>query len=310
MKAAIRLQPLARSRVATLGEAGTQWLAALPRVLGELEERWHVRLDRPLPGGSTAYVVSARRAGGARVVIKVVLEDPGLAQQAATLRAADGCGYVRLLDHDVDRGALLMEGLGESLEHSRHEPPARLAILAETLRLAWQVTGRLAHAPPDPRQDKASGLIAMITELWASLGEPCPRSVVDRAVEAAESLIGADPGDLVVVHGDPHPANLLRVESRPGGETGYCFVDPDGFVADRAYDLGVALRDWTGRLRPDNARALLDSYCAILADRTGADHERIWRWGFVERVSTGLYVTSIGGHRIGGRLLESAGWLT
>jgi hypothetical protein len=33
-----------------------------------------------------------------------------------------------------------------------------------------------------------------------------------------------------------------------------CFVDPDGFVADRAYDLGVALRDWTGLLLGPDAR--------------------------------------------------------
>jgi streptomycin 6-kinase len=48
-----------------------------------------------------------------------------------------------------------------------------------------------------------------------------------------------------VVHGDPHPGNALRgVEPREGAGPGYVFVDPDGFLADPAYDLGVILRDW------------------------------------------------------------------
>ena len=69
--------------------------------------------------------------------------------------------------------------------------------------------------------------------------------------------------DLVVVHGDPHPGNLLAVRApRPGADTGYVFVDPDGFVADRAYDLGVALRDWSSTLLGPDARTVAEGYCA------------------------------------------------
>lgn len=60
-----------------------------------------------------------------------------------------------------------------------------------------------------------------------------------------QPLADAPASALVVVHGDPHPANALAVPSaRAGAETGYVFVDRDGFVADRSYDLGVAMRDF------------------------------------------------------------------
>lgn len=96
------------------------------------------------------------------------------------------------------------------------------------------------------------------------------------------------------MHGDPHPGNLLTVrEPRPGAETGYVFVDPDGFVADRAYDLGVALRDWTSLLLGPDARRVAEGYCAVLAARSGVDAQRIWEWGFLERVSTGLVVLDV-----------------
>ena len=96
------------------------------------------------------------------------------------------------------------------------------------------------------------------------------------------------------MHGDPHPGNLLAVRSpRAGADSGYVFVDPDGFVADRAYDLGVAMRDWSERLLGPDARRIAEDLCATLAERSGVDTTRIWEWGFLERVSTGLYLLDV-----------------
>lgn len=49
-----RLQPLARAKVAALGSAGSAWLADLPKLLGELERQWKVRVTRPVAGGSAS----------------------------------------------------------------------------------------------------------------------------------------------------------------------------------------------------------------------------------------------------------------
>jgi len=35
----------------------------------------------------------------------------------------------------------------------------------------------------------------------------------------------------------------------------------------------------------------------MLASACGADEVTVWQWGYVERVSTGLYVQSLGGDR-------------
>jgi hypothetical protein len=84
------------------------------------------------------------------------------------------------------------------------------------------------------------------------------------------------------------------------------FVDPDGFVADRAYDLGVAIRDWSSRLNHGTPGATLQGYCRLLAEHTSVDVERIWKWGFVERVSTGLYVLSLGAEAVALPFLQTA----
>lgn len=297
----IRLQPLTRAKVGSLGAAGEGWLADLPSLLGELAERWQLEVGRPLPGGSASYVLSVTRPDGGPAVLKVAIDDEGLAEQVDTLRRADGRGYVRLLGYDPVRKALLLEALGDSLEQSGLPPETRLDLLADTLALAW-----LTPPPGAADADKAGRLAASIDAWWKQFDRPCSAAVHRQALDFAERR-RADPGEPVVVHGDPHPGNLLRVrEPRPGAETGWCFVDPDGFVCDRAYDLGVVLRDWTGQLDGPDAKATLRTYARRLAERTSAPERAIWEWGFVERVSTGLYLKSFGADGLADRFLTSA----
>ena len=298
----VRLQPLVRARVAALGDEGRAWAAALPDRLDDLCRRWSLRLGRRLPGGSASYLTTVLRADGGEAVLKVPLPEPDPGQQAAALQAADGCGYVRLLEADPSTGALLLERLGPSLDHAGLDPEAQLEAVAATLLRAWR--------PPDrPVLDKAASLAAGIRAFHAAAPGAVRADVVEQALAVAARLSGPDPADLVLVHGDPHPGNLLRVRHpRPGAESGWCFVDPGPFVADRAYDLGVAVRDFSATLlaEPAAAAARLASWCRAVAAPSGTDPARVRAWGFLERVSTGLYVTSFGAPRVGAPFLRSA----
>lgn len=131
----------------------------------------------------------------------------------------------------------------------------------------------------------------LVGQLWEALGYPCSKRVRDQALAYAKSRAAAfDLEKCVVVHGDPHPGNALRAPTpRAGAESGFVFVDPDGFLAEPAYDLGVVLRDWSPHLLAGDAPALARGYCRLLATETGVDETAIWEWGFLERVSTGLY---------------------
>lgn len=299
----VRLQPLTRARVASLGERGAAWADALPGRLAQLAVDWGLELGRSLPGGSNSYVVRCRTAEGDDAVLKVVLDGDELEGQIRVLGAADGRGYARLLRSDVNRQALLLEALGSALQASGRSATEQLTVLADTLAVAWQ------PAPTDrltAEQDKAVGLAALITDHWDRLGQPCPVAVRDQALRYADLLTDAPSAALVVVHGDAHPGNALAVpRPRPGAETGYCFVDPDGFVADRAYDLGVAMRDFSSGVLAEG-RPLVESYAQLLATHTGVDPTRIWRWAFLERVSTGLYVLGFGSEAVGRPFLTSA----
>ena len=78
------------------------------------------------------------------------------------------------------------------------------------------------------------------------------------------------------------PTRATRCGPTRPVDTGYCFVDPDGFVADRAYDLGVTLRDWCARLHGSDARGTLERTASWSPSargrrrRTGSGAGPIW----------------------------------
>jgi len=287
----LRMQPLTRHRLAAMGESGRAWSAALPGLIADLEREWSITVGRPIPGGSASYVARVVRADGSGAVLKIGLLTDGWDQQVATLARAGGQGYARLFEADRPRRAILLEPLGRALSTSGRSPPDQLRCLADTLPVAWQDAG---PTRPPAGADKASQLAAYIADAWSRQDRPCSERVIDQALAYAERRAAEADRELVIVHGDPHPANLLAVTSpRSGAESGYVFVDPDGFVADRAYDLGAAMRDWPRLLSGADARRIAEGWCAVLAERSGVDATRIWEWAFIERVSTGLYLLDV-----------------
>jgi streptomycin 6-kinase len=168
---------------------------------------------------------------------------------------------------------------------------------------AWRAA---PDAAPSVLRAKAEALGELVARLWEEQGRPCSARVVGRALSYARRR-AADPAEPVVVHGDPHPGNLLQIRiARPGAESGFVFVDPDGFVAPRAYDLGVVVRDWCPQLSVGDARTTAWGYCVRAAAQTGAAAQAVWEWGFLERVSSGLYACSLGLADIGEPFLATA----
>jgi streptomycin 6-kinase len=175
--------------------------------------------------------------------------------------------------------------------------------MADTLREAW----RLPVDAVPPGEDRAVTLHDLVVDLDERLGRPTDRRVLRTALDHADALAGHDPATTVVLHGDAHPGNTLPVTApRDGAPAGHVLVDPDGFRGDPAYDAGVVLRDWCSHLTGPDARRRLEGWCDLVAGRTGTDPARVWAWAYLERVSTGLYVTSFGAGRVGRPFLATA----
>ena len=294
-----------RQKAAAQGDEGRKWLDSLGLLLDELEHDWYVTVGHTLSGGSASYVAAARTSSGEDAVVK--LEMPpyeSFAGEVRTLSAAGGLGYARLLDHDEERHAMLQERLGPSLEKAGLPVSTQIETLCATLRRAWEVS---APAGQQTGADKARWLSEFIAKTWGELDQPCSQSVVDQALAFAERREAAfDPEAAVLVHGDAHAANALQDLGYGLGQARFKFVDPDGLLAEPAYDLAIPMREWSEELLAGDALQLGRERCARLGRLTGVDPQPIWEWGFVERVSTGLFVTWVGADQMGREMLDVA----
>ena len=288
-----------RLRARAMGEEGLEWLEGLDAAVEHLQGRWGARFGTVLQGGSESLVLAATLGDGRAAVAKIGLPAyGGLGAEARVYRLAEGRGYARLFEYDAASNALLLERLGPPLRDACDSTEARIEaqirVLCETLCLSW-VPLEHAHGLMTGAE-KARWLADFIEEKWRLLGEPCARRTRDRALSYAEARADAfAPADAVLVHGDAHVENTLVVPgSGTGGDLRCKFVDPDGLFAERACDLAVPMREWSGELLAGDTARLAVARCELLANLTGVDPEAIWQWGYMERVSTGLTMVDIG----------------
>lgn len=300
---AVDVPEAVRQKAMARGPEGRLWLDRLGCLIDELERAWGVTVGTTLSGGSESYVAAARTEAGEDAVLKLQMPPyASIASEVRTLIAAEGRGYVRLLGHDDERNAMLQERLGPSLRESGLRVPAQIRVLCATLGSAWDVP---VPADLPSGAEKARWLSEFISATWDELNEPCSRRVIEHALAFAEVREAAfDPETSVLVHGDAHSANALRDPRHTPAR--YKLVDPDGLLAEPAYDLAIPMREWSTELLAGDAARLGRERCAYLSHLTGVDPRAIWEWGLVERVSTGLLATKVGADEMGREMLSVA----
>jgi streptomycin 6-kinase len=129
----------ARTIREVFGERGEAWLRRLPETLAECERRWLLRIGPPFAELTYNYVAPAERADGGAAVLKLGVPNKALSSEIAALAHFDGRGAVRLLEADVDVGALLLDRLapGTSLRTVADDAEAT-RIAAGVMRELWR----------------------------------------------------------------------------------------------------------------------------------------------------------------------------
>jgi streptomycin 6-kinase len=222
-------QRLVENQLRYHGDAGREWIHRLPALALEIARRWQLTLEPPFTTGFVDYVTPVRRAGGSPAVLKLCFVDGEFASGAAALRIYDGRAAVRLLEADLDAGALLLERLQPG------EPLSTLADVTAEMRAAVQVMRGLWQAP-------ATDAALLRMDDWvaqANLPSSLPEHKrflpwIDVALRRAAELL-QDPGQEVLLHGDLHFDNILS------SQRGWLAIDPKGIVGDPAWELAPLL---------------------------------------------------------------------
>ncbi len=205
-------------------------------------------------------------------------EDTESLHEADAFRFWDGRGAVRLIDHDPDERALLIERCVPGTPLGNRYDDRGVEIAAGVMERLWR----------PPPADGPFRLLATEAERWlAELparydhhGRPFERSLLDAALDAIRTL-GPTQEDVVLCHQDLHGGNILRAEREP-----WLVIDAKPIVAERAYDPVAIVRDSSPDGPPTlaQARRRLD----LLSGHLGLDRGRIKGWGIAKHLAWGL----------------------
>jgi streptomycin 6-kinase len=284
-----------RERAISSGPVGVAWIDSLQDTLSTLASQWDLSIGKTFGRGTEAFVAAVSTAKCRRAVLKVVPPWADAAMSELTLlRLAAGRGYCEVYDWDQSSRAMLLERLGTAVGDLDLPTDIQLEIMCSTLAQAWM--------PPPPDSEFSTGagrardLGQFIETAWLELGRPCTETTIERVRGFVEFRSRAfDEKTAVLSHGDSHPWNALKVRGSEAAR--FKFIDPDGIVAEKAFDLGIQLREWIPGQNARSEHELLSdgtARCRRIASLSGVDAEAIWQWGLIGRTSAGLHFKKYG----------------
>ncbi|MFG1896928.1 aminoglycoside phosphotransferase family protein [Micromonospora zamorensis] len=244
--------------------AGQTWLGTLPTWLAECTERWSLRLGPPFRYAYASVALPADLPDGTAAVLKLQYPDEDSRHEADALAQWNGDGAIRLLAHDPERRALLVERCqpGTPL----HELPMDRALDAVTALLPrlWRPAG----APFTPLAEEAAGWIDRMPDNWDRAGRPYERRLLDAALDLLTGLASSQ-GEQVLVNQDLHAGNVLAADREP-----WLAIDPKPLTGEREFSVVPMVRGRELGHSPTAVRHRLDRLTAEL----GLDRERARGW--------------------------------
>ena len=200
---------------------------------------------------------------GGEAVLKVNLRDAETEHEADALERWGGRGAVRLLAHDRECWALLIERCRPGTQLWALPDDKATAIAADVLEQLWVPAG----APFRRLEDEAAR--------WADElpGRGLDLALVDRAVSFLREA-GPTQRESVLLHQDFHGGNVLE------SARGWLAIDAKPLVGERAFDVASLIRD-----RRPTTKAQMEWRLDYLVERLDLDRERTRGWAMAHALA-------------------------
>jgi streptomycin 6-kinase len=191
--------------------------------------------------------------------------------EATALELWDGDGVVRLLAHDEERHALLLERCRPGTYLRELDADAGLGVLIGLLPRLWKPAG----PPFRSLADEAAWWAGYIRADWDEAGRPFEEELVDAAVAALEELAPTQ-GEQVLIHQDLHADNVLAAQREP-----WLVIDPKPLVGEREFSLAPIIRSFE---LGHSGRAVVERLDR-LSSELGLDRERARGWALGQTIA-------------------------
>ena len=267
---------------------GEAWLAALPRLREACAHRWGLVLGPPWTNSVASWTMPAERDGEA-LVLKLAFPDREGLHEPDALARWGGAGAVRLIDHDPERRAMLLERCVPGTPLTDVEPERALDVMIGLLPRLWVPAG-----PPFRLiADEAADLVPEMLAHWERTGRLVDVRLIDAARAAFDELVPTQ-GSPVLVSQDLHADNVLRAEREP-----WLTIDPKPLAAEREFGAAAIVR---GAELGHDRRSVIRRLDRVSAE-LGLDRERVRRWTIAHTVAWGFDREPLPTH------IEAATWL-
>lgn len=244
------------------------WMSGLPALLKQLESRWSLRIGEPFDhAGSYPWIAPATCANGEPAVLKLAMPHMEGQDEIAGLRFWNGNCTVRVLEADLESGAMLLERCLPGTTLYTVSETRQDEVVANLLRRIWSLT----RAPSDLLGFRP---LSLMVELWCeetiSQRHLWPDAgLVSKGLRAFKELARSAATDVLLAT-DLHAGNVLRSQREH-----WLVIDPKPFVGDRAYDPVQHLMDSEPRLHRDPIELVRH-----VADFAEVNSERLRLWMF------------------------------
>lgn len=268
------------SVIAMRGDQGAAWLATLPQVLCDVAARWNLRIGPPAGGLWFNYVAHAELADGTPAILKLCMPDEAeFRSAAAAMQRFDGYGCARLLEVELECGALLLEALvpGTPLL-ALDDESTRLDVSCQLMPQLWRP---VEHEHPFPTVAYwASGIQRLLRNRFGGTSGPLPEPLVARAEAVFADLLASEQ-EQVLLHGDLHWANILAARRSP-----WLAIDPKGIVGERTFEAAILLHT---DLPGSSLRAVISRRLDALSQSVGLDRPRLLAYAFARAMLSAVW---------------------
>ncbi|WP_037262010.1 aminoglycoside phosphotransferase family protein [Kibdelosporangium aridum] len=264
-----------------------EWLVGLPGLAERMLEHWDLTLDGKPMHGMASLVLPVEK-DGVKAALKLQPVDWEHESEPVGLRIWDGDSIVRLLDHDQDSGAMLLERLDE------HRPLSTMPDDFAATEIIAGILARLVSVPGPENvrhlKDIAAKMVADTPEAIAELSDPDEQRLLKNWAAAVEEVLD-EPGDRLL-HWDLHYDNVLAADREP-----WLAIDPKPLVGDPGFDIMPVLDNrWDEIVATgDVTKAVLRRF-DLMTEVLELDRERAASWTVGRALQNSLWDIDDGEH--------------
>lgn len=250
----------------TYGAKGKIWLDRLPKMIDLCSAIWQLKNLTSYPNLTYNYVLHGWQ-NNQPIVLKLRCDSNQLSQEIKALKFFQGPNCVKIIDYNLELGALLMSQL---------QPGKNLSsLIAIDDRKATHIAAHLLQALHQEVSPEFKTLAQTLPDF--SQNFDLLKTFLPLARQLKAQLLNSSAPYERLLHGDFHHGNILQSQ-----ET-WCIIDPEGLCGDVGYDLAVFMRNpLTHLVALPNAKLIVSQRITDLANTLQYPSSRLWQWTFLQ----------------------------